>query len=194
MERELLLTGIGGQGIQLAAAVVARAAVSEGREAQVFGSYGGMMRGGATEATIVVADGPVEAPPTVSTAWSAVLMHHDFAGATLARLRSGSVVLVNSTVVQGLELDDEWQLVEVPASDLAVEIGNLMTASMVMIGAYAAVTGLVELDSLVAASTASLPPYRTQHAALNERALRLGWSTVEAGSAPAWSVESAVAG
>ena len=58
MERELVMTGIGGQGIQLAAQVLARAALSEGRQVQLFGSYGGMMRGGNTEATVVVADGP----------------------------------------------------------------------------------------------------------------------------------------
>ena len=29
----------------------------------MFGSYGGMMRGGNTEATLVFADGPIEAPP-----------------------------------------------------------------------------------------------------------------------------------
>ena len=51
MERELLLTGIGGQGVQLAAQVLARAAIAEGRSVQMFGSYGGMMRGGNTEAT-----------------------------------------------------------------------------------------------------------------------------------------------
>ena len=74
MERELIITGIGGQGVQLAAAVVARAAVLEGREAQVFGNFAGMMRGGATESTVVVADGPIAAPPTVGSTWSAVLM------------------------------------------------------------------------------------------------------------------------
>jgi Pyruvate/2-oxoacid:ferredoxin oxidoreductase gamma subunit len=31
MERELLLTGIGGQGVQLAAQVLARAAIADGR-------------------------------------------------------------------------------------------------------------------------------------------------------------------
>ena len=67
------MTGIGGQGIQLAAAVLARAAVLEGREVQVFGSYGGMMRGGPTESTLVVADGPIEAPPTAGSTWSALL-------------------------------------------------------------------------------------------------------------------------
>ena len=64
---ELLITGIGGQGVQLAAQVIASAVIAEGREVQLFGSYGGMMRGGNTEATLVVADGPIEAPPTIVT-------------------------------------------------------------------------------------------------------------------------------
>ena len=75
------MTGIGGQGIQLAAQVLCRAALAEDRDVQLFGSYGGMMRGGNTDATIIVADGPVEAPPTVSRAWSALAMHHEHAGA-----------------------------------------------------------------------------------------------------------------
>ena len=101
VERELLLTGIGGQGIQLAAQVLARAALAEGREVQLFGSYGGMMRGGNTEATLVVADGPVEAPPTVGRAWSAIVMHHDYSEPTLAAARDRAASLfVNSTVFE----------------------------------------------------------------------------------------------
>ena len=99
MERELIISGIGGQGIQLASAILARAAVDEGREVQVFGSYGGMMRGGATESTVIVADGPIEAPPTIATTWSAILMHHEHADHLLACLRPGTVVLVNDSVV-----------------------------------------------------------------------------------------------
>ena len=70
-------TGIGGQGVQLAAQVVARAAVLDGREVMLFGSYGGMMRGGNTDATVVVADGPVLAPP-VPPAGGRIVMHHDY--------------------------------------------------------------------------------------------------------------------
>ena len=52
MEREVLLTGIGGQGVQLAAKVLALAATQEGREVMWLGTYGGSMRGGNTDATI----------------------------------------------------------------------------------------------------------------------------------------------
>ena len=175
-ERALVLSGIGGQGIQLAAQVIARAAIAEGREVQLFGSYGGMMRGGNTEATVVVGDEPVEAPPTVGSTWSAILMHHDYVEPTIARLRPGSIVLRNSTVYEGDVEVDGIELVDVPATELAVGVGNIMTASMVMTGAYARITGLVSLESLEAAVATSLPSYRTKHIELNVEALRTGWA------------------
>jgi len=186
MEYELLLTGIGGQGVQLGAQVVARAATLEGREVMFFGIYGGMMRGGNTEATLVVADGPVESPPTVGSAWSAIVMHQDFSGPTLARLRPDSVVMLNTTVFDQPLDREAYVIVDVPATDLAVELGNIMMASMVMVGAYTAVTGLVQLDALVDAVAASLPPYRTRHAGLNQDALRAGYEAAPDLRVPAW--------
>jgi Pyruvate/2-oxoacid:ferredoxin oxidoreductase gamma subunit len=186
MERELVLTGIGGQGIQLAAQVLARAAIAEGRSAQMFGSYGGMMRGGNTEATVVLADGAIAAPPTIADTWSAVFMHHDFSGPTRAKLRAGSLVFVNTTVFEGSFDTAEYRVVELPATDLAVDLGNIMTASMVMLGAYVATTNIVSLDSLDAAVAGSLPSYRTQHVALNVAALRAGFDAAPPTLVPAW--------
>ena len=193
MERELLLTGIGGQGVQLAAQIVARAAVLDGREAMLFGSYGGMMRGGNTDATVVIGDGPVLAPPTVPTAWAAIVMHHDYWSFVEERLRPGSVVLVNSTVFQGDLGRDDVHALEIPATDVAVDVGNIMAASVVMIGALSGLTGLVGLDALVDAVPLALPPYRTKHIALNQDALRAGFAAVERGAYPAWA-EVAAAG
>jgi Pyruvate/2-oxoacid:ferredoxin oxidoreductase gamma subunit len=191
MERELVMTGIGGQGIQLAAQVLARAALDEGREVQLFGSYGGMMRGGNTEATVVFADGPIEAPPTVGHAWSAILMHHDYSEPTIARLRPGSVVFLNTTVFEA-ELDrSPYVIVDVPATELAMDVGNIMTASMVMVGAYLSVTGLVSKESVAAAIAASLPSYRSQHVALNVAAVEAGYEAAPRDLAPAWTLEGA---
>src|SRR5262249_23561680 len=97
MERELLITGIGGQGIQLAAQVVAKAATVEGGSVMFFGIYGGMMRGGNTDSTVVVADAPIEAPPVVSHAWSAIAMHDEFWAPLESKLRPGGLVLVNES-------------------------------------------------------------------------------------------------
>jgi 2-oxoglutarate ferredoxin oxidoreductase subunit gamma len=97
--------------------------------------------------------------------------------------------MVNSTVVER-EIDrDEYVVVDVPATDLAVELGNIMAASMVMVGAYSAVTALVTLDSLVDAVVDALPSYRARHAALNQDALRAGHDAAPDVRVDAWGAD-----
>ena len=175
MEREILLTGIGGQGVQLAANVLAHAALAEGRDVQVFGSYGGMMRGGNTDAELVIADGRIEAPPTVGSAWAAIVMHPDYADPVVARVSVGGLVLRNAGLFDDPLARADLEVVDVPAAELATDVGNVMAASMVMLGALAALTGLVGLESLSAGVRACVPPYRQQHLELNDRALQAGF-------------------
>lgn len=186
MERELLMTGIGGQGVQLAARVLAEAAVAEGREVCLFGSYGGMMRGGNTDTTLVIADDAIGAPPVISSTWSAIVMHHDYADDVWSMLRPDGLVFVNSTVVQRRPDDIVGQVVDVAASDLAVDVGNIMTATMVMLGAYVSVTGIVAVDSVKSAIAETLPSYRRQHIDLNIAAVQAGVEACEA-RVPAWA-------
>jgi 2-oxoglutarate ferredoxin oxidoreductase subunit gamma len=185
MERELLSTGIGGQGVQLAAQVLARAATLEGREVMYLGLYGGMMRGGNTDSTVVVADAPILAPPVVSRAWSAIAMHDDYWPAVEAKLRPGGLVLVNdATFTSAVRTDVVVH--RVPATTVATDLGSPLSGSMVMLGAFCATTGIVTEDGLIAAMRASIPPYRTQHIEANERALRAGALLLPAGEFPAW--------
>ena len=186
MEREILFTGLGGQSVQLAAHTLARAAVAEGREALLLGIFGGTMRGGPTESTLIVGDGPIVSPPIVAQAWSALVMHHAFFEATRSRLRPGAVVVVNASLFEGA-LDPGLRAFEVPATRIASDLGNPLAASLVLVGAHAALTGLVGEEALLAGMTASVPAYRRQHLEANGRALRAGFSAVAPGVAPAWN-------
>jgi 2-oxoglutarate ferredoxin oxidoreductase subunit gamma len=188
VERELLITGIGGQGVQLAAQVVARAAALEGRDVSLLGVYGGMMRGGNTDTTIVVADAPIESPPIVSRAWSAIAMHDEFWAPIGARVRPGGLVLVNDATFHA-DVRDDVTVLRLRAGEAAHALGNPLGAAMVMLGAYGTLTEVVALDSLVTAMRASIPVYRTQHAAANEAALRAGATLVPAGAHPFWHAE-----
>ena len=58
--------------------------------------------------------------------------------------------------------------------------------AMVMLGAFATNTGIVGLDALIQAMADSIPPYRTQHIAANERALSAGAELLPANEQPAW--------
>jgi 2-oxoglutarate ferredoxin oxidoreductase subunit gamma len=186
MQTEVMLTGIGGQGIQLCAKTLAIGATDEGRRAMLSAHYGGEMRGGQTEASVVVGDGPLRALPILPSTWSALVMHPKYWAPVRAKLRAGGVVVANGTLVEDGTLGFDGATFLVPAGDIASGLGAPMSAGLVLLGAYAAVTGLVGLDALVAAMTRLVPPYRSQHIAKNEAALRSGYDSVPALAAPAW--------
>jgi 2-oxoglutarate ferredoxin oxidoreductase subunit gamma len=177
-ERAFLLTGIGGQGVQLAAHVLGRAAIVNGLDVQLFGSYEGMMRGGSTQATLVIADGRVESPPTVHRADAAVVMHHEHSADIISRVVPGGLILVNLGTASAARPDCDVR--EVPAADIAIDLGHVMAASMVMTGVLAGTTGVVTRDQLAEAVEASLPSYRTAHVARNVAAIEAGLEWAEA--------------
>jgi Pyruvate/2-oxoacid:ferredoxin oxidoreductase gamma subunit len=187
MERELLLTGIGGQGIQLAARVLGQAATREQRHVLYLGTYAGTMRGANSDSSLVFGDAPIAQPPIVASAWSAIALHHQFWEPVKQKLRDGALLLVDSTLFRGDVAGKRLRLFEVPGTALATELGNATGAAMVMIAAYCKLTGLVALPSLIAAMTESIPSYRSHLVAANARALEAGWNSVDALLAPLWS-------
>jgi 2-oxoglutarate ferredoxin oxidoreductase subunit gamma len=187
-EREILFTGVGGQGVQIVSKALAMAAVAQGLEVLLLPRYGGGMRGGMTNATLSVSDGAVRALPVVTSAWSAFVMDPAFWETVRPNLADGAVIVVNSSAFDLPIHIAGAQIFRVPAKEVAVEIGNPMSAAFVMLGAFVAVTSLVSVDSAVAAMRELVPPYRTQHLKSNEAALRAGAASVPAGAAPAWPI------
>jgi Pyruvate/2-oxoacid:ferredoxin oxidoreductase gamma subunit len=191
VEREVLLTGIGGQGVQLAATILARAATREGRHVMTLGTYGGSMRGGNTDSSVLVADRPISSPPIVSRAWSAIAAHPSWWPALRAKLRPDAIAVWNAELF-GPEVEIGASVrVPVEATRIANELGSPLAASLVLLGAYVAATGLVSLDAALAAMEDSVPVYRREHLAKNAAALRAGFAAAAPGAAPAWPGEAA---
>ena len=165
--------------MQLAAKTLAMAATAEGRQVMMSSHYGGEMRGGQTEASVVVSDGRLRPVPILESTWSAYVMHPRYWPGVAERLRPGGIAVVNTTVAGDVvDADDRFEIVGVPAGDIAVGIGSAMAAGFVLLGAYGAITAMAGIESLVAAMKELVPPYRTQHLAVNEAALRAGAATV----------------
>jgi len=192
-EREVLLTGIGGQGVQLAAQVLARAGVRDGRHVLLFGVYGGAMRGMNTDATVVLGDAPVQAPPLLSRAWSAMAMHDRYWAPVAPKIAAGGLVVVNDSTFAAALDEDRYTVRRVPATELAVGLGNDLTASMVLLGAFVALTGIVGTEALLDGMRDSVPSYRRQHLEANAAALAAGAEAVDAPVVAAWDVAGAPA-
>lgn len=184
-EREILFTGIGGQGIQLMAKVLADAAARTGRYAMLFGLYHGAMRGSPSDSTLVVGDAPIEAPPIVPACWSVVALHPASLAPLLPKIRPGGFLFADETLVD-TQPPDGVTRIAVPATVIAERDGSRLGAGMVMLGAFVGWTALVALDEVVAAMRAALPSHRAKMADANAALLDAGaaWALDAKDSSP----------
>ena len=190
-EREVLLTGIGGQGVQLAAKVLALAATFENLEVMSLGTYGGTMRGGNTDATVVIGRKPLVSPPIVSHAWSAIVVHPRYFESIEPKLLDHGLIVVDADLLEEALSNARARLVSVDATTRAREVDAPKAAALVLLGAFVSATGIVSHDAIERALEASLPSYRQQTLDSNLRALSAGRAAVDELSSPAWTSEAA---
>lgn len=166
----MVLTGRGGQGIQLCAKVLAEAAVLEGRHVMLTSYFGGEMRGGRTEGTVVVDDVPIDdLPPIVPAVDAAIVVDPAYVAAVVPKLGPDSVVLADETFAADLVVPGSVRAV--PARRTATELGAEVAAGLVLVGVHARLAGLAGPDALRAAVRALVPPHRADALAADLAAL-----------------------
>lgn len=174
MEREIIMYGLGGQGIVVSSKIMGQAAVLEGNFAAHFASYRPLVRGGSCQCNVLVGAAPIASPPILDAASDAIVMHRAFVPVAEKVLRPGGTLLLNtSSAPEGTQRQD-LNVLAVPASDLAEEMGNILVASMIAVGAFLEQTGLASLDAAVRALAEVLPARRQQIIKVNEAALCRG--------------------
>ena len=172
---EIRITGFGGQGVILAGHIIGRAcAVEAGRHATMIQSFGPEARGSACSATLAVSDREVLYPyvdrPDIFVAMSAegYDRHAD-------ELKDDGVLIYEKDLVQPLPKSGQ-RAFGVSSTRIAEEQGRSIVQNIVMVGFFAAATGIVPRDAIRAAVKASVPP-GTQE--LNLRAFDAGWAAFE---------------
>lgn len=170
----VLLSGIGGQGIQLVAKSLALAATRSGLDVMMSSEVGGEMRGGPSLASVVLGEQALTALPVLERADILVLAHHRHSEWAVSRVDPAGLAVVNSSIIPADHRPHTRDLVGIDASAEAGALGASQAAGFVLLGALVRLTGLVELDAVASAMRELLPPYRARHAGTNEAALARG--------------------
>jgi 2-oxoglutarate ferredoxin oxidoreductase subunit gamma len=148
MQRDVIMAGFGGQGILLIGKMLAYAGMHAGKEVSWLPSYGPEMRGGTCNCTVVISDKPVGSP-VIRSPRAVVAMNLPSLEKFEPDLREGGLLLINSSLInRGAERDDVTVL-EVPANEIATDLGNPRGANMVALGAYIGATEAVSLDEVI---------------------------------------------
>jgi 2-oxoglutarate ferredoxin oxidoreductase subunit gamma len=148
MQNDVVMAGFGGQGILLIGKMLAYAGMHEGKEVSWLPSYGPEMRGGTANCTVVISDRPVGSP-VIRSPRAVVAMNLPSLDKFEPDIRPGGLLIINTSLINRAAARSDLTVIEVPANEIANELGNRRGANMVALGAYLGATDAVSLDGVV---------------------------------------------
>jgi 2-oxoglutarate ferredoxin oxidoreductase subunit gamma len=168
---EIRLSGSGGQGLILAGVILATAiGVGDGRNAVQTQSYGPEARGGASRADIVVSDGEISYPKTMKLDMLLALTQ-EACDKYYQDMKEGGILIIDSMLVTQVPTKNFYGF---PFVRLArEEIGHVMVANVIALGAIAEITGIVSKEAIKNAVLERAPRGTEEK---NEKALTLGFN------------------
>ena len=140
-------SGSGGQGVLMMGYLLAVAGMRDGKHVTYLPSYGAEVRGGTANCTVSVADEEI-ASPVASSPDSAVVLNKPSMKKFEGMIKSGGLMIINSSLTESEPERNDIDILKVPANDIASELGSERTLNMIMLGAFATKTGVTSLDSL----------------------------------------------
>jgi len=169
-----LIAGFGGQGVLSMGLNLAEAAMLEGRNVTYLPAYGAEVRGGTANCTVAISDDEI-ASPVASSPEFVIAMNQPSAVKFQHHIQSGGVFFLNSSLVEAEIMRGDIEIVRVPANRIAEDLGNPRAANMIMLGAFARKSGLVQMESMKAALRQTLSS-KKKLIEINEKALEAGYN------------------
>jgi 2-oxoglutarate ferredoxin oxidoreductase subunit gamma len=154
---EIVIGGLGGQGVVLSAILLGTAAVVfEGKKAVQTQSYSSELRGGAARTEVIISTEPI-LDPQVRRADILVALAEEALPRDIGRVKPGGLVIVDSGRTKGPAPGD-YEILRVPATSIAEkEMGDPIVANLVILGALIKKSPVVSAGSMEKAIEASVP-------------------------------------
>jgi 2-oxoglutarate ferredoxin oxidoreductase subunit gamma len=175
MHLELAIAGLGGQGALTAGQLIGAAGMQHGKHVTNTPIYSPEVRGGSSNALVVVSDEPIGSM-MVAEPNAAIFLCDLSVERLVPTLQPGSLVVANSTLVAPgpLEARTDLRLVSIPATQMAGDLGEPRVANMVAAGALSALCPDIPLAWLLEALPALLGQRKARYLDLNRTALEQG--------------------
>lgn len=169
---EIILAGIGGQGLLLAGLILGdAAAIGEKKYAVQIESYAPLARGGSSSSELVISDGEIDYPQ-ISRADVLVALSPEALEAHRHKVKEEGRILLDTANVP--EYEPDQRILPVPLTELAKEhTGKTFTVSIVALGFIPRFTEMVTIDSILS-SIGNRAPHGTEM--INRAAAEAGYA------------------
>ena len=134
MLERVIMAGFGGQGMMFIGKLLAQAGMEEGFNVTYFPSYGAEVRGGTAHCHVAISDQPIYSP-IVEEADALIIMNQPSYRKFRPCLKPDGLLILNSSMVEVKEEADA-EVVAVPATELADEMGGVRVGNVIMLALY----------------------------------------------------------
>lgn len=170
MKSEVILSGIGGQGIVLMGECLGRAAMKMGYKVTIAPSYGQEKRGSYVHCQIAMGDALYS--PAISKADALFAMDDASLNLYEKNIKAGGALLLNADNVTREPKRADIFVLRLPLSSLALEAGSGKSANMVGLGALVKATTFLPLKAVQEVMGVILKPSILD---VNLKALEIGY-------------------
>jgi len=177
-EQKIIIAGFGGQGVLLAGNVLAETALAENKNIAAMVSYGAEMRGGTAHCTVIIADHEI-ASPVVDNPTIAILLNQPSLDKFKDKVEKNGLIILNSSMVKREVNRNDIEVIKIPATDLANQLGNIRVANMVLIGAFIKKTNILNLNKVIETLPKAFPKRKQDLIEINIKALKKGAELVD---------------
>lgn len=154
---EIKIGGFGGQGVILAGMIIGKAAaLYDKKDATLTQAFGPEARGSACSAQVIVDDGKI-LYPYVTRPDIMVSLSQDAYNRFGPELKEDGTLIIEQDLVKTPDLPKKVKVYSVPATRIAEELGRKMVLNVVVVGFFAAVTKLINVDAMRQAVKSSVP-------------------------------------
>jgi 2-oxoglutarate ferredoxin oxidoreductase subunit gamma len=143
-----------------------------------FPSYGPEMRGGTAHCTVIISDENIGAP-IVKNPQGVIVMNLPSLERYEPLVAQGGVLVINSSLVDRSANRNDIKVLEVPANEIAEEIGNRRLANLVLVGALVQKLPVLDLNILIGALENHIPERHRELIEMNKQALGKGFQLAE---------------
>ncbi len=173
MHEEIIFAGFGGQGVLFAGQLLAYTALEEGRQVTWIPSYGPEMRGGTANCTVVVSDEPIGSPVCMHPS-IAIVFNNPSLEKYEPLVKPGGLLVVNQSLMVTPPARTDLEVVLIPATEAATEMGQVRVANMILFGALLARQPIVRVEAVLAVLQDKLGARKAHLLAINRAALERG--------------------
>jgi 2-oxoglutarate ferredoxin oxidoreductase subunit gamma len=174
MLTKAIISGSGGQGVLSMGSTLATAAMLEGQFVTYLPSYGVEVRGGTANCAVAVSDEEI-ASPVASSPEVVIAMNQPSFVRFQGALQSGGLLCANSSLVHTESARSDIEILAVPTSELAEQLGSIKVANMIMLGALVRASSMISYDAMVENLAEILGKGRAKLLELNKKALAVGY-------------------